>query len=407
MGWSPFALVVILAAFGTAQGTGTVQNPVRVGTWNLQRFGPTKMGKPEVVAKIVQVMRRYDIIVILEVVDADEVVPGLLLNALNSGLTNTYNLTISKRLGRTSYQEQYAFYWKPSVVRVNFTFQYNDTVLDKFQFEPFIVVFEGKFDSNLPRFGFIPLHAKPSDAVPEIDALVDVYDTFKQRTGIEDVIIAGDFNAGCTYVGGNDYPKIRLFTDSRFTWLISDHADTTTEATTCPYDRIVTAGNKMLGATYENTAQAYYFDEELGITNASLVDDISDHYPVEVLIKGSNTIDSSKVHPGTSISVAISVTPADLSNFSFSSMTNFMVMAWVSPNATAAVSSIVTFSQNNPNILSAEGLAVLLYKYNNGGLTDSTLHGEYYQPGNHTVTVYCNSDQNLCTTTWTVFTPIN
>ncbi|XP_068238698.1 deoxyribonuclease-1-like [Palaemon carinicauda] len=407
MDWSYFALGVLLTIFSGTGGTGTIQNPLRIGTWNLQRFGPTKMGKPEVVDKIVQVMRRYDIIVILEVVDANEQVPLDLLNALNSGLADTYNLTISGRLGRTSYKEQYAFYWKPTLVQVHSTFQYDDSALDKFQFEPFTVVFEGQFDENLPKFGLIPIHAKPSDAVAELDALVDVYDAFKQQTGIEDAIIAGDFNAGCTYVGRNDYANIRLFTDARFTWLISDHADTTTEGTTCPYDRIVAVGNKMLDATYKNSALPYYFDEDLGITDAELVDDISDHYPTEVLLRGSNSIDTSKVHPGTSISVAVLITPEELSNVSPGTMQAFTTLHWGAPDAAAAISSLENLSQNNPNVLSQEGLAILLYKYNNGGLIDSSLHGNDYQPGNHTITVHCSSEQSLCTTTWTVLTPFN
>ena len=50
-------------------------------------------------------------------------------------------------------------------------------------------------------------------------------------------MIIGDYNAGCDYVIGDEWQKIRLFTDVKFTWLIDDHVDTTTKGTSCPYDR--------------------------------------------------------------------------------------------------------------------------------------------------------------------------
>ena len=76
----------------------------------------------------------------------------------------------------------------------------------------------------------------PTDAVTEIDHLVDVYDDAKTRFGINDAIIMGDFNAGCTYVN-DDWSSIRLATDHRFYWLINDVKDTTSASTECAYDR--------------------------------------------------------------------------------------------------------------------------------------------------------------------------
>jgi len=54
---------------------------------------------------------------------------------------------------------------------------------------------------------------------------------------LPDAILLGDFNAGCSYVVQGEFEQIRLYNQSRFHWLISDHADTTTKTTSCPYDR--------------------------------------------------------------------------------------------------------------------------------------------------------------------------
>lgn len=56
-------------------------------------------------------------------------------------------------------------------------------------------------------------------------------------TGQQDIVLLGDFNAGCSYVSGNEWQQIRLFTDKSFNWLIPDDADTTVSSTYCPYDR--------------------------------------------------------------------------------------------------------------------------------------------------------------------------
>uniref|UniRef100_H0V4D4 Uncharacterized protein n=1 Tax=Cavia porcellus TaxID=10141 RepID=H0V4D4_CAVPO len=53
-----------------------------------------------------------------------------------------------------------------------------------------------------------------------------------------DVILMGDFNAGCSYVTSSQWSSIRLRTNPAFQWLIPDTADTTVTSTHCPYDRL-------------------------------------------------------------------------------------------------------------------------------------------------------------------------
>ena len=55
----------------------------------------------------------------------------------------------------------------------------------------------------------------------------------------QDVLMMGDFNADCSYVGSNDWSSIGLWTDNRFNWLIDNYADTTVSSTDCAYDRFV------------------------------------------------------------------------------------------------------------------------------------------------------------------------
>ena len=54
---------------------------------------------------------------------------------------------------------------------------------------------------------------------------------------LQDIILLGDFNTGCSYVTSSEWVKIRLFTDKSYHWLITDDVDTTVSNTVCPYDR--------------------------------------------------------------------------------------------------------------------------------------------------------------------------
>lgn len=92
---------------------------------------------------------------------------------------------------------------------------------------------------DVTDFVMAAIHTSPSQAVSEIDRLVDVYDDIVRRWNLNDVIILGDFNAGCSYVTKSAWEKIRLAKDRRFYWLFPDHVDTTVANSDCPYDRYI------------------------------------------------------------------------------------------------------------------------------------------------------------------------
>lgn len=51
------------------------------------------------------------------------------------------------------------------------------------------------------------------------------------------VLLAGDFNADCSYLRGAKWVNVSLRTDQEFHWLISDLEDTTVTYSDCSYDR--------------------------------------------------------------------------------------------------------------------------------------------------------------------------
>ena len=94
------------------------------------------------------------------------------------------------------------------------------------------------FFTAVKDFACIGIHTKPSDAVNEISHLVDVYNSAVTKwRDLKNVIIMGDFNAGCSYVQLAQFKQINLAKNHGFSWLINDNLDTTAGNTNCPYDR--------------------------------------------------------------------------------------------------------------------------------------------------------------------------
>jgi hypothetical protein len=139
------------------------------------------------------------------------------------------------------------------------------------------------FLAGIGSFTLISAHIDPDHAPAEISALVDVYNVSVKRWNITDSFLLGDFNADCDYVSIKwDWPKILLWTDKRFTWLIDHDSDTNVAAkTSCAYDRIVVAGENLLGKIVNGSIGVFKFDKvyNLSVDQAKLV---SDHYPVEL-----------------------------------------------------------------------------------------------------------------------------
>ncbi|KAF3846976.1 hypothetical protein F7725_004054 [Dissostichus mawsoni] len=157
---------------------------------------------------------------------------------------STYKYIVSEPLGRSTYQEQYLFLYTEQTVSVVKNFTYDDK-MDAFSREPFVVILTSTECLTYPKalnwslvsflscspavkdFVLIPQHTSPDSAVKEVNSLFDVVTDVRARWNTNNILLMGDFNAGCSYVSGADWQQIRLFTDKSFHWLIKDDVDTT------------------------------------------------------------------------------------------------------------------------------------------------------------------------------------
>ncbi|XP_028311095.1 deoxyribonuclease-1 isoform X2 [Gouania willdenowi] len=231
------------------------------------------------------IIHRYDIILIQEVRDNDLSATKKLMERVNKG-SEDFSYITSEPLGRSSYKERYLFLYRPQMVTVSKNYTYDDGCEpcgnDTFNREPFVVMFSSR-NTGISNFTLIPQHTSPDAAVEELKALYDVVTDVRARWKTNDIVLLGDFNAGCRYVTNSEFQQIRLYTDQTFHWLISSDTDTTVTNTNCPYDRIVATEDMMDGINH-GSAQVYNYMRDLNLS-LDLALDVSDHYPVEVRMK--------------------------------------------------------------------------------------------------------------------------
>ncbi|RUS83767.1 hypothetical protein EGW08_008473 [Elysia chlorotica] len=275
---------------------GIANPPLKIASFNIQVFGGRKMDRESVMAVIVKILQRYDLILILEIRDSSQTAfPELVQECNKTSPENPFAFVVSARLGRTSSKEQYGFMYRTKKLEVVSTYQFDDGVddgTDMFQREPFAVRFYCP-STELEDFAIIATHTDPDEAAKEIGALHKVYESAKRHWNLEDIIIAGDFNADEGYVNREDWSKIVLRHDKRFHWLIKDSTDTTTGNTDRAYDRFVVAGAKLIKNVVPDRTNVFLFDKVYNLPYEQ-TRKVSDHYPIEMELCGKVNKDLQK-----------------------------------------------------------------------------------------------------------------
>ncbi|XP_047452443.1 deoxyribonuclease-1-like 1 [Mugil cephalus] len=260
----------------------------RVCAFNLHHFGDSKSKKTDVMQTLVRIITRCDVCLLQEVRDSKEkAVPRLLDLIKRYDTRHEYKSVASERLGRSDYQEQYVFVYRANTATLTGQYQYPDDLpgdVDAFAREPFVVRFRAP-NTAIKDFVLIPQHTTPSNATKEIDALYDVLQRVRKMWKTEDVMLLGDFNADCGYLAKKNRKNVRLITDQNLHWLIPEDTDTTVRlSTSCAYDRIVVNGDKFNRAIVPSSAKPFDFQTQYDLSEDQALD-VSDHYPVEVLLK--------------------------------------------------------------------------------------------------------------------------
>ncbi|XP_030588480.1 deoxyribonuclease-1-like isoform X2 [Archocentrus centrarchus] len=273
-------LILFLSAF-----VGKSATEFRVCAYNVQNFNLEKASNDRLMHHLKLVLIRCDISLLQHVVDPDGQAIQKLLSVLNRYEEYNYQAVSSDGLGNSpSDLQKYVFIYRTDTVNMTGQHQYKSK--ESFIREPFVVRFQSQ-NTTIGDFILVPLHSEPSRAVLEINKLYDVFVEVSKKWNNMNVMFLGDFHASCAYVTQQDRKKIRLYTNSDFNWLIQDREDTTvTDLTSCAYDRIIVYGEPFLRAIKPFTAKVFKVDAEFKISRSQVVE-LSDHYPVEVVLKSS------------------------------------------------------------------------------------------------------------------------
>ncbi|KAM4738320.1 deoxyribonuclease-1-like isoform 2-T2 [Anableps anableps] len=280
---SSLGRLVLLSIFSSLLGGASVSG-LRICSYNVQNFNPAKAANYGLLHTLTRVVSRCDICLLQHVVDSEGKAIRALVKSLNRYDEHRYEFVSSKGLGKSSHDmQQYVFIYRPHLINMTGQHQYEG---QPFVRPPFAVQFSCN-KTDIQEFILVPLHSDPDQAVKEIDWLYDVFEEVSAKWNNTNVMFLGDFHAGCAYVTRNDRKDIRLYMNSNFSWLIGDREDTTvTDLTNCPYDRIVVYGQSFLKAIRPFSGKVFNFGKEFKINRKKVVE-VSDHYPIEVRLKGS------------------------------------------------------------------------------------------------------------------------
>ncbi|MBX3420561.1 MAG: endonuclease/exonuclease/phosphatase family protein [Pirellulaceae bacterium] len=171
-------------------------NTILMGSFNIQRLGPSKMRDETTMNRLAEIVRQFDILAIQEITDSSgQVLPALIQRVNQNGAQ--YEFAISPRVGReaSGYYEQYAFVFDSQ--RIMGGQQYCYLVQDQQDYlhrEPFV----GRFATRVNRpftFTLINVHTDPDELNTELDALARLLIEIRNYESPEDdIILLGDLN---------------------------------------------------------------------------------------------------------------------------------------------------------------------------------------------------------------------
>ncbi|HSG71390.1 MAG TPA: endonuclease/exonuclease/phosphatase family protein [Planctomycetaceae bacterium] len=193
---------------------------IRLGPFNIQVFGQSKLEKPDVMGVLADVVRQFDLLAIQEIRTQDDGHLDTFLQMINA-TGRQYRGIIGPRLGRSNSTEQYAFVYDSELIEPLPGSVYTiDDPYDRLHREPLIAAFRVRGPPDRAPFTFrlINIHTDPDETKQELDALADVFATVQQQDREDDTILLGDLNVDARNFGRLAYhPGITPVITTQFT----------------------------------------------------------------------------------------------------------------------------------------------------------------------------------------------
>ena len=249
---------------------------IRIASFNIQDFGDTKANRPEVMATLAEIIRRFHVVALQEISTKNTYhMPNFIRGVNSSG--RKYDFVISDRAGNSNQKEQFAYVFDTEAVEIDRQSVYSvgdpDNLLSR---EPHVATFRTRVaPAEAFTFILINVHTDPSpESLPgELDALAEAYRVVRRASRDEDdVIMVGDFNADDSHLGRlGQIPDIApLLGRQRFTSNTRENR---------LLDNLVI--HKPSTMEFAGNSGVFNFRTGLGIElPLDQVETVSDHYPV-------------------------------------------------------------------------------------------------------------------------------
>jgi deoxyribonuclease-1-like protein len=183
-------------------GHGTFRN-LKVGSWALDGFGPTKLANRDVRAYVAKIGRRFDVLAIQQVSSIERDLVPRLVDELNLG-ENRFDYLIGAPTGPRDRGEQMAFIFDTSSVEVDRSQTYTvDDPENRFTFDPLVAWFRAREPQSSLAWTFSMVNVRidlprASDEVALLPALMEA--VAQDGRGEDDVILAGLMQADDAYL---------------------------------------------------------------------------------------------------------------------------------------------------------------------------------------------------------------
>jgi hypothetical protein len=254
---------------------------LRIGAFNMEILGATKLARPHTLAVLAAIAASYDVLAIEEVGSNSSSASEATCRGILDGFVSEVNELAGPEVYAYLSGDQYAILYRRAEFEPPASSLYEGS--QSFSYRPLTAYFktrDGGFD-----FSMLCIHTSPGKAASEIPALRTAMAEVAARYAEADVVCLGDFNADGSYYAEGGGPYLAGFPEGDYITAIPNGADTTVAASSNTYDRIELSSS--LATDYDNSWGVIDFGELYDLSacegtanSAGTEAGVSDHYPV-------------------------------------------------------------------------------------------------------------------------------
>jgi deoxyribonuclease-1-like protein len=175
------------------------ENRLRIASFNLGGFGPSKLAKPHVLELLVGILRQYDVVALQQVQSTRDDILPLIVERLNQS-GRSYDYLVGPRVGRADQREQFAFVFDTSRLETDrFQLYTVDDPEEIMTYDPLVAWFrcKGVASDHAFTFSLVNVHIDPGMAHAEQALLPNLIEAIEGDGREEDDwILLGDFAGG-------------------------------------------------------------------------------------------------------------------------------------------------------------------------------------------------------------------